>query len=155
MITVKYKIRLTLLIAVQAAMLVLVALALYRPSVAAISEAEQKLAQLSRRQDELYNALKASPNPELDIARARAEIRELERRMPPESRVSWLSARIADAMKANHVAVRSATQWREGGKPPPVPELKRLQKSITVHGTAAHLQAFLEEIGRASCRERV
>ncbi len=148
MIKVEYKVRLALLVAVQAAVLLLVALVSYRPSVAAISDAQKKLTELSKRQDDLFKALKASPSPEADIERAQAEIRRLENRMPPESRVSWLSARIADAMQANQIDLRSATHWHEGGEAPPVPELKRLQKSITIHCTAGNLQAFLQAVNR-------
>jgi|GEM_PF-4272110 len=143
-----YKARLGLLIVGQFVLIVGVTMFSYRPSVAAIDKAEAELRALSEKQAELCKLVEANPAPDTDIARTKAEIRQLENRMPPESRVSWLSARIADAMRENRIDMRSATHWAEGGEKPPVAELKRLQKDITVTGTAQNVQAFLEALNK-------
>ena len=143
-----YKARLGLLIVGQLVLIVGVTMFSYRPSVAAIDKAEAELRRLSEKQAELCKLVEAHPTPEADIVRTKAEIRQLENRMPPESRVSWLSARIADAMRENHIDMRSATHWAQGGEEPPVAQLKRLQKDITVTGTAQNVQAFLEALNK-------
>lgn len=144
--TMGYKGRLALLIAGQLMVLAGIALFSYRPSLAKIDEIEDEISAMSAKQAELCTVLAKMPQPEAEIARCLAEIEELERRMPPESRVSWLSARIADMMRAHSVDLRSASRWSDGGRHPAVPELKRLRKAVTVRCTAQNLQAFLEAI---------
>ena len=145
-----YKGRLALLIAGQLAVLAGIALFVYRPSLAEIDEVEMEISQMSSKQAELCTVLEQRPKPDADIARSMTEIEKLERRIPPESRVSWLSARIADTMQTHSIDLRSATQWSDGGQHPAVPELKRLKKSVSVRCTAQRLQAFLEAINKLS-----
>jgi Tfp pilus assembly protein PilO len=140
--------QLALLIGVQCTVLVLVYLFAYQPSARLIAENERKLDELSVKQAELRKQLEANPAPANDIAHHQAEIRRLENRIPPESRVSWLSARIAEAMHTHRIDLRSASDWREGSQRPPVPALKGLQRNLTVRCTAEDLQAFLEHINK-------
>jgi len=143
-----YKARLVLFIAAQATAITLVAVLLYQPAVAAVRSIHQEMDRLSQKQAELCNVLKENTDPEGDIARAKKEIQRLEQRMPPESRISWLSARVADAMRAHHVDLRSSATWSEGGEKPIIPALKRLQKQITVRCPAQDLQAFLTSLNK-------
>jgi hypothetical protein len=141
-----YQARLGLLILAQVVVLALVGVFAYGPSVSATRATDCQMAALTERQAELHQLLESLPNPEAAAAAARAEIERLENRMPPEWRVSWLSAQIADAMDRHHIDLRAATDWSEGGAPPPVPALKRLQKTVTLRCTARNLQAFLESV---------
>lgn len=143
-----HKGQLGVLIGAQLVVLVVVYLAAYQPTAGAIADSERKLSELSGKQADLRKQLEANPAPANDIAHCQAEIRRLENRIPPESRVSWLSARIAEAMEQHRIDLRSASDWREGGRRPPVPDLKGLQKRMTVRCTARDLQAFLEQINR-------
>ena len=143
-----YKGRLALLLAGQVCALVLVGLLIYRPGVAGIAEIESTLAELSEKQEELCTLATSRPDPEGAIARARARIARLENRMPPESRVSWISAQIAETMQAHVIDLRAATDWAEGGARPPVAALKRLEKEVTVRCPARNLQAFVEALNR-------
>ncbi len=145
-----HKGRLAFLIVVQLLALTLVGLFAYRPSVAAIRDTEERIAQLSQRQAGLCKLLEENPNPDAEMALAKAEIRRLENRMPPESRLSWLSARIAAVMAAHDVELRSATDWSEGRKKPPAAELKWLQKAVTVRCSGKDLQAFLQSLNKLS-----
>ena len=143
-----YKGRLAVLIAGQLAVLTGFALFAYQPGLAEIDKIEKDISQMSATQAELCTVLDKRPEPDEDIARSIAEIEKLERRIPPESRVSWLSARIADTMQTHSVDLRSATRWSDGGQHPAVPELKRLKKSVSVRCTPRQLQAFLEAINK-------
>jgi Tfp pilus assembly protein PilO len=143
-----HKGQLGVLVAVQLVVLLLVYFIAYRPTAGAIAKSEQELSELSGRQAELRKQLEANPAPAHDIAHYKAEIRRLENRIPPEFRVSWLSARIAEAMNKHGIDLRSASDWREGGRRPPVPDLKGLQKQMTVRCTARDLQAFLVQINK-------
>ncbi len=143
-----YKERLGALIAGQVALLVGVAAFTYAPSLRAIAGAQDKLEALSQKQTELCKLIEASPNPDADIAETQAQIRQLENRIPPESRVSWLSARIAELMNTHHLDLRSATDWSESSDRPTSAALKRLQKRISVRGTAENLQAFMESVSQ-------
>ena len=142
------KIRLALFIGIQVVALAGAAFFSYRPSVKAIDELDGEITRLSERQAALCKILKDCPNPEDEIAHLKAEIQQLENRIPPETRVSWLSACIADAMQEHSIDLRSATDWAEGGNPPPAPALKRLQKTINVLCTAEQLQAFLNAVNK-------
>ncbi|MFH1732024.1 MAG: hypothetical protein ABIF82_10300 [Planctomycetota bacterium] len=139
-----YKAQLALLIAGQALLLALIAFFEYWPALAAIEDVDNEISLMSAGQAELCRTLKQKPNPDADIARSQAEIRRLEQRIPPESHVSWLSARITDELRGHDLDLRSATCWTDGGRHPAVPELKRLKKAITVRCAAQKLQAFLE-----------
>lgn len=141
-----YKTQLALLIAGQALLLALIAFFEYWPALAEIEDIEEDISVMSAEQADLCRTLEQRPNPDADIARSQAEIRRLERRIPPESRVSWLSARIADALRRHDVDLSSATCWADGGRHPAVPELKRLRKAVTVRCAAEKLQAFLETV---------
>lgn len=141
-----YKAQLALLIAGQALLLALIAFFQYCPALAEIEDVDKEISLMSAGQAELCRTLTQRPNPDADIARSQAEIRRLERRIPPESRVSWLSARIADELRGHDLDLRSATCWTDGGRHPAVPELKRLRKTITVRCAAQKLQAFLEAV---------
>ena len=143
-----YKAHLALLIAGQALLLVLIAFFVYWPALAEIEDVDKEISLMSAEQTELCRTLEQKPNPDADIARSQAEIRRLERRIPPESRVSWLSARIADELRSHDLDLRSATCWTDGGRHPAVPELKRLRKAITVRCAAQKLQAFLEAVNK-------
>lgn len=143
-----YRGRLTMLIAGQLAVLTGFALFAYQPSLAEIDEVEREISLMSAKQAELRTVLERSPQPDEDIARCMAEIEKLERRIPPESRVSWLSARIANAMQAHGIDLRSATRWSDGGQHTAVPELKRLKKSVRVRCSPPKLQAFLETVNK-------
>jgi len=139
-----YKAHLALLIAGQALLLALIAFFVYWPALAEIEDVDKEISRMSAGQAELCRTLKQRPDPDADIARSQAAVRRLERRIPPESRVSWLSARIADELRGHDLDLRSATRWADGGSHPAVPELKRLRKTITVRCAAPKLQAFLE-----------
>jgi Tfp pilus assembly protein PilO len=141
-----YKAKMALLIAAQAVVVAGVALLLYVPSVRTIGDLEVELKELSDQQADYCREVETNPTPEKDIARARSEIQRLEQRLPPESRISWLSARIAEAMSRHNVDLRAASNWQAGGRTPPVPELKGLQKSLTVRCSARDLEAFLEAV---------
>ena len=145
-----YKPRLVLLIAAQLLALTLVALFSYHPSITAIRKVEEEIAALTEKQAELCRLIETDPDPGKDIAAAQAEIERLENRIPSESRVSWLSARLADAMRAHNIDLRSATNWTEAGEKPSERGLKRLQKTLTVRCSAKNLQAFLEAINQLS-----
>lgn len=142
-----YKERLGVLIGGQIALLVGVAVFTYIPSLRAIDAAQNQLDALSQKQTELCKLLETSPNPDAEIQGMRAQIRQLENRIPPESRVNWISARIAELMSAHHLDLRSATDWGESGDKPAA-ALKRLQKRIVVRGTAENLQALLESVNQ-------
>ena len=146
--TLDYKARLAALVAAQLAVLLTVLFAVYRPSLAEIDGIEKDISLMAAKQSELCSVLDMRPNPDADIARIKAEIARLEQRIPPESRVSWLSARIAQTMRAHHVDLRSATRWNDSGRHPAVPELKRLRKTAIVRCTAHDLQQFLEALNR-------
>jgi len=141
-----YKAQLALLIGGQALLLALIAFFEYWPALAEIEDIDKEISLMSAKQAELCRTLKQKPNPDADIARSQAEIRRLERRIPPESRVSWLSARIADELRGHDLDLRSASCWADAGRHPAVPELKRLRKTITVRCAAQKLQAFLEAV---------
>ena len=141
-----YKAHLALLIAGQALLLVLIAFFVYWPALAEIGNVDKEISLMSAKQTELCRTLKERPDPDGDIARSQVKIRTLERRIPPESRVSWLSARIAGELRGHDLDLRSATCWTDGGRHPAVPELKRLRKTITVRCAAQKLQAFLEAV---------
>ena len=143
-----YKGKLAVLLAAQAVGLLAVALLVYRPNIAAIDKAEENLTELSRNQADLCRLVKASPNPDAETAHAKAEMRRLDNRLPPESRVSWLSARIADALRANDIDLRSASRWAEAGKAPGTGELKRMRRTMTLRCPAKDLQAFLESLNK-------
>ena len=143
-----YNGRLAALIAGQVAVLVGVGLFAYGPSLAKIEKIENEILQASAEQAELREQVAQRPNPSADIARSIAAIEKLERRIPPESRVSWLSAQIAETMRSHSVDVRSATRWNDAGQHPAVPELKRLKKSVSVRCNAQNLEAFLQAINK-------
>jgi len=143
-----YKEKLGVLIAAQAVLLLAVTFLVYVPAVGTLREKDGELAELSKKQADLCKLVEESPNPEDEISRVKAEIQQLDNRMPPESRISWLSARIADAVAAHGVDLRSATHWKEGAGKPSMPELKRMEKTIAVRCPARSLQEFLEEINR-------
>jgi Tfp pilus assembly protein PilO len=141
-----YKARMILLIAVQVLVVVAVAGFVYVPAVRSIADLQEELSELSEQQADYCKEVEKNPTPEKDIARARAEIRRLEQRLPPESRISWLSARIAEAMSRHHLDLRAASSWIPGGRTPPVAELKALKKTLTVRCSARDLEAFLESL---------
>jgi hypothetical protein len=141
-----YKARLALLITVQATVLAFVAAFTYRPGVAGVETIEKELDALSERQAELCRIQSRRPSPEAEAQRTLAEIKRLEHRMPPENRVSWLSARVSRVMRAHHLDLRAASDWHEDEDKPGTAELKRLRKEVTVRGTAKNLQAFLTAI---------
>ncbi len=143
-----YQMRLTVLVTVQILILLGIVFVAYRPSLSEIDRVEGELAEMAAKQADLCAVLEEKPQPEADIARLQAEIRKIEQRIPPESRVSWLSARIAHAMEAHNVDLRSATRWSDGGQHPAVPQLKRLRKSVSVRCSARDLQEFLVAVNR-------
>ena len=156
-----YKGRLAVLVLAQVGLLALVALLVYAPTVAANAELQKQFSDRSAKQAELCDLVEAHPDPEAgsaalaqgactDIAAVQAEIRQLENRMPPESRISWVSAQIAHMMRTHHMDLRSATDWTEGGPDPGAPALKRLRKTLTVRCAARDLQALLEALNRLS-----
>jgi len=143
-----YRAKLALAIAGQAGVLLLIGLAVYRPSVTGVQDVKEQMAQLSAQQAENCQLLRENPAPEAEIAQAKAEIQQLESRIPPERRISWVSARLADTLRAHNIDLQAATRWCEEGTPPPQPELKRLEKTITVRCSARDLQEFLVSLNR-------
>ena len=138
--------RIAALIAVQALVIILVLLSSYYPSKRAIEQTRGQIRQLSERQAKLHKTLQNCRRLDDDIADLKAAIQKLEDRLPSESRISWLSAQIADLMREHSVDLRSTTDWAQGGTPPPSPQLKRLQKEISTLSTAKDLHDFLESL---------
>jgi len=143
-----YKAQLGVLLAAQAAALAFVALFTYLPSLGKIEDLDRKMEELAQRQAELCRRVETNPNPDADIARSRAEIRRLENCVPSESRVGWISARLALVMGANRIDIRSSSDWQESGEKTPAAELKQLRKSLTVQCSAQDLEAFLEALNK-------
>ena len=142
------KTKLAVLLAVEGVVLIFIAVLVYGPSVAAVHEAQAALGDLAQRQVELCRTLETSPDVEAEIGRAKAEIRQMENRIPNEGRVNWLSGRVSGAMDEYGIILRSTTSWCESTTSPENPALKKLQKSVSVCSTAMNLQRFLDALGK-------
>ncbi|MFO7900421.1 MAG: hypothetical protein R6V58_15350 [Planctomycetota bacterium] len=143
-----YKGKLGLLVAGQATAVLLVVLLVFLPSTRSVRQRSAEIDELSEHQAELSRMLEKNPDPVQEMVRIKAEMRRLDDRMPPESRISWLSARIADAAREHDVDIRSASHWTDGGRATDIPELKRMRKTVTVRCPARNLYEFLQAMNK-------